>query len=87
MKRSYFRVVGQVQYDKNALASVIESKMENGTVFERYHIDASRGFICPLVQIYDKKTGKLTEEYTSSEFFFHEKTGSSGKCVPSQQKG
>jgi hypothetical protein len=41
---------------------------------QRYWIDASRGYVCPLIQFYDN-SGKLTEEWKSSDYFLHEKSG------------
>jgi hypothetical protein len=53
---------------------VVELKKE-GKLIQRYGIDPSRGYICPLIEIYDEKTGRLLSEYRSSDYFIHQKTG------------
>ncbi|GHT24120.1 hypothetical protein FACS189419_08860 [Planctomycetales bacterium] len=70
------KVTGTVWYDENinkSLAYVLESE-KNGIVVERYWIDVSRGYICPLIQFYDAK-GILNKEYRASEYFLDEKSG------------
>jgi len=65
--------VGTATYDGNTKAYIVESSAD-GKVLERYWIDVSRGFICPLVQYYDAN-GKLLSEYKSENYFLHEKSG------------
>jgi len=65
--------VGTATYDGGASAFVVESS-NNGEVFERYWIDAARGFVTPLIQYYDAD-GKLFAEYKSENYFLHEKSG------------
>lgn len=71
---SLIRSSGTKQYDENALATVIEW-VNNDIVTQRYWIDASRGYVCPLIQFYDEKSGKLIEERISKNYFLHKKTG------------
>ena len=61
-------------YDNDAIASIVDVNVE-GRLIQRYWIDASRGYICPLVQIYDEKTGRLVEEHQSKNYFLEQKTG------------
>jgi hypothetical protein len=63
-----------VKYDNDASAVVLETKMDNKLV-QRYWIDPSRGYVCPLIQVYDTKTSHLKEEYKSENYFIHEETG------------
>ncbi|MGL4944256.1 MAG: hypothetical protein ACRC46_13830 [Thermoguttaceae bacterium] len=65
--------VGTATYDGDARAYVVESSTD-GRVTERYWIDASKGYICPLIQYYDE-TGKIFSEYKSRDYFLHEKSG------------
>ena len=65
--------VGTVSYDGDAKAFIVESSNE-GKVLERYWIDVTRGFVCPLVQYYDIN-GKLLSEYKSENYFLHERSG------------
>jgi hypothetical protein len=71
----FFRQVDLIQYDDDkASASVLEYSVNNNILY-RYWIDASRGFICPLIQIYDPETGNIQEESISKNYFLHKKTG------------
>ncbi|GHT22018.1 hypothetical protein FACS189419_03930 [Planctomycetales bacterium] len=64
-----FKIKGKTQYDDNkATATVIESSAPDGTVTVRFWIDASRDYVCPLIQYFDTK-GKLLEEHKSSNYF------------------
>lgn len=65
--------VGDTTTD-GAKTYIIESKNKN-TVFARYHIVPSLGYICPLLQLYDEKTGNLIEEYIAENFIRHEESG------------
>lgn len=69
-----FILVGEESYDKDAIAKVIEVKVK-GRLLQRYWIDPSRGHVCPLVQIYNDKNGKILEEYKAMDYFLHEKSG------------
>jgi beta-lactamase regulating signal transducer with metallopeptidase domain len=69
---------GEAKYDKNAVASVIENRIKSkkGTIVaQRYWIDATRGFICPLIQQFDTSTGKISEEWKSKDYFLHSGSG------------
>ncbi|MDR1925271.1 MAG: hypothetical protein LBQ66_12950 [Planctomycetaceae bacterium] len=67
-------VVGSVSYDDGkSNAYVVESK-KNEIVNERFWIDPSRGYVCPLVQYYDNK-GVLVREFKASDFFHEKKSG------------
>jgi len=73
-KVSPFILIGQTEYDREGSnAYVVESK-QNGVIAERYWIDASRGYICPLVQYFDDK-GKIVQEFKSSDYFLEERSG------------
>lgn len=64
-----FKIKGETQYDDNkATATVVESSAPDGTVTVRFWIDASRDYVCPLIQYFDTK-GKLLEEHKSSNYF------------------
>jgi hypothetical protein len=71
---SILEIMETVKYDGNAEAIVLETKIDNKLV-QRYWIDQSRGYVCPLIQIYDPKTGNLMEEYKSDNYFIHKETG------------
>jgi predicted GTPase len=43
---------GVVLYDGGQYSAYIVESKKNGTVLERFWIDASRGYVCPLVQYY-----------------------------------
>ncbi|MDR1385934.1 MAG: hypothetical protein LBJ67_19085 [Planctomycetaceae bacterium] len=72
-KTNPLQTIGIVSYDNNSEAFVVESSVGK-IVMERYWIDASRGYICPLVQYYDEN-GKRLSEYKASKYFLHEKSG------------
>ncbi len=72
-KADLYRSAGEEEYDEGAMAYVVENCL-NGKVLQRYWIDASRGYICPLIQYYDQN-GKLQREWKSSDYFLHEKSG------------
>ncbi|MDR2439461.1 MAG: hypothetical protein LBE12_08865 [Planctomycetaceae bacterium] len=69
-----FILMNEEAYDNNAFAKVVEVKVK-GKLLQRYWIDPARGYICPLVQIYDNNTGNLVEEYISKNYFLDQKTG------------
>jgi len=56
-------------YDGRAVAKVVECRTKEGIVFQEYWIDPARGYVCPIVRIYNKESGKITEEYEASGFF------------------
>jgi hypothetical protein len=69
-----FKTVDTVWYDnKKSKAYVVEST-KNGVVVERFWIDVSRGYVCPLIQYYDDK-GILLCEYKASDFFLDKTSG------------
>ena len=43
-------------------------------MLERFWIDSTRGYICPLVQSFDEQ-GNIETECKSSRYFLHDKTG------------
>ena len=53
-------IVGEVNYDGDAIAKVIEIK-RNGVSCERYHIDGSRGYICTYMWSGNEETQRFTE--------------------------
>ncbi|GHT16816.1 hypothetical protein FACS1894189_1470 [Planctomycetales bacterium] len=69
-----FILTGEAKYDNNAVAKIIDVKVK-GNLLQRYWIDPSCGYICPLVQIYNDKTWNLIEEYKSSDYFLDERSG------------
>jgi outer membrane lipoprotein-sorting protein len=69
-----FILTKEEKYDNNAFAKVVEVKFK-GKLTQCYWIDPARGYICPLVQIYDNNTGNLVEEYISENYFLDQKTG------------
>jgi len=64
----FCRIVGNAIYDDDVKCVVLESSL-NGIITERYWIDTSRGYICPLAQLYYPDTGNIAQEYIASEFF------------------
>ncbi|GHT16820.1 hypothetical protein FACS1894189_1480 [Planctomycetales bacterium] len=67
-------VAGLVEYDSSkSRAYVVESK-KKGKVAERFWIDASLGYVCPLVQYFDDN-GSLVQEYKASNYFLDERSG------------
>lgn len=52
---------------------MIEIKYD-GCVIDRFWIDSSRGYICPLVQCFNED-GSIDREGKSNRYFLHEKTG------------
>lgn len=69
-----FEKTGTKKYDVNSIANIIESFYQ-GRVVERYWTDTSRGYICPLVQLFYTDTGKLAFEYKSENFVLHNDSG------------
>lgn len=69
-----FEKTGTKKYDNGATADILESFYQ-GKVVERYWTDSSRGYICPLIQIFYTETGKLAFEYKSENFTFHKDSG------------
>jgi hypothetical protein len=81
---STLQTIGTVVYEQGTFAFVVESK-HNNQIIERYWIDATRGYVCPLIQYYDEG-GSLTEEYKGKEFFLHEKSGLWFPAIYSEKK-
>ena len=69
---SILKIVGNTTYDEDAVALILETKV-NGKISQRYWIDRSRGYVCPLIQYYDE--ARLAEEYKSSNYVQHAQTG------------
>ncbi len=73
-----FSVVGESKYDGNSVASIVETRIKNSRsqeiVSQRYWIDQARGYVCPLVQLFDK-SGKLAMEWKSSNYFLDRQSG------------
>ena len=67
---SLYQHVRDENYDDGrAVAKVVECRTENNVLFQEYWIDPSRGYVCPIVRIFDKTSGKIREEYIASDFF------------------
>jgi len=71
-KNFSFEMAGIASYDDNKTATIVEIK-SNGQVLERFWIDTSRGYICPLIQCFDE-SGKVEKEYKSSRYFLNDRT-------------
>lgn len=67
-----FQISATEKYDGGDNADVVDI-LKDQKLIGRYWIDESRNYICPLSQSFDD-SGKLNEEYRSSEYFFHEKS-------------
>ena len=74
LKKSDYQSVGTETYDDNAQMFLLERR-KDGHLIERYGIDPSKGHICPVIQVFDEKTGHPTEEYISGNFFLHPGSG------------
>ena len=72
-KNYFFESAGTNSYDGDQTATVVEIKSGNRVV-ERFWIDTTRGYICPLIQGFDEN-GKTEKECKSSSYFLHEKSG------------
>jgi hypothetical protein len=68
-----FTFVGYRSYDDSASAMLIETET-NGKVAARHWVDASRGFICPRIELFDSR-GEKGVEWVSSGYFLHERSG------------
>ena len=68
-----FELKGHQSYDVSASAVVIES-MTDGKLAARYCVDASRGFVCPRIELFDSR-GEKEVEWVSSGYFLHERSG------------
>lgn len=72
-----YRRVGEERYDGDAVAKVVESRKKSAgkeQVLQRYWIDPARGYVCPLIELYDD-SGRVTERWKSSDYFLHEPSG------------
>jgi hypothetical protein len=72
-----YRLVGEEQYDGDAVAKVVESRKKTAgkdQVLQRYWIDTARGYVCPLIELYDD-SGRVTERWKSGDYFLHEPSG------------
>lgn len=72
-----YRLVGEERYDGDAVAKVVESRKKTAgkdQVLQRYWIDPARGYVCPLIELYDD-SGRVTERWKSSDYFLQEPSG------------
>jgi len=69
-----YQAAGTKMYDDDFQMFLVEHR-KGSRLVERYGIDPSRGFVCPVIHVYDEKTGNLVEEYVSKEFFLHASSG------------
>jgi hypothetical protein len=72
-----YRLVGEERYDGDAVAKVVESRKKTAgkdQVLQRYWVDPARGYVCPLIELYDD-SGRVTERWKSSDYFLHESSG------------
>jgi hypothetical protein len=63
-----------VSYEDGGKASKIELR-KNGKLVMGLLVDASKGYVCPLIQVFHSQTGNLQDEYISHNYFLHQKTG------------
>ncbi len=68
-----FSIAGEKEYDNGATATVLEVK-KGDKVAERFWVDASKGYICPLIEGFDLE-GDGVREIKSSNFFLHRESG------------
>jgi uncharacterized membrane protein YidH (DUF202 family) len=66
--------VSMIGYDEPLSKAFVVESSKAGVVMERFWIDASRGYVCPLVQYFTEK-GELTYEYKASKFFLEKTSG------------
>jgi hypothetical protein len=64
------KVSGEIVYDFNHRAKVIEITKE-GKLHEKYHIDASRGYICPYIEV---QSGLYSDVLESSNYIQEKNT-------------
>jgi hypothetical protein len=69
------KVTGETFYDDSKSKAVIVESSYKGKVTQRYWIDASRGYVCPMIQIYEFNSDELLEQYKSSDYFLHQESG------------
>ena len=69
-----FVIKGSAKYDGDKKATVLESYVQ-GKLVERYWIDSSRGYICPLWQVFNPETGEVINEQKAEDYFLHEESG------------
>ena len=70
-----FHYHGETKYDESNTASIVSIKKDGNDII-RLHIDSSRGNICPLVELFQVSAEGVacrSDEYSSSNFFFHSK--------------
>ena len=68
------RIVGEIEYDQGQRAVVVEV-IQNNRAILHLQCDLSRGSLFPLIKVFAEETGMLMEEYVSSDFRLHKKTG------------
>ena len=71
---SILKIVDRQPYENDATAYTIETAVK-GQVTQRYVIVPEMGYICPKIEIFDNKTGKLIQEYEASDFVLHQSSG------------
>jgi hypothetical protein len=72
-----YRLVGEERYDGDAVAQVVETRKKTAgkdQVLQRYWIDPARGYVCPLIELFDE-SGRVAERWKSSDYFLHEPSG------------
>ena len=72
-----YQLSGEVEYEPGSFAYALETKAKtkNGLqLTQRYLVDVSRAYICPLVQYYGED-GNLVLELKSKDYFMHEESG------------
>ncbi|MDR2439357.1 MAG: hypothetical protein LBE12_08320 [Planctomycetaceae bacterium] len=66
-----YKIIGTEIYDSGkGTATVLEKRTIEGNLVAIYWIDILRGYICPLIHLFDADTGHLIEEYKASDFFY-----------------
>jgi hypothetical protein len=66
-------ITGEIDYDDSAKAKVIEVK-KGDKLFEKYHIDVERGYLCPY-QYVATESGDYFIERTAKEYVVEKNTG------------
>jgi hypothetical protein len=65
-----FQIDREEKYDHGiGSATVIVSKDEKGQLVNEYWIDVSRGYVCPVIKLYDRNSAVLQREYLASEYY------------------
>jgi hypothetical protein len=64
------KIAGEITYDNNAIAKVVEVR-DGENCLEKYHIDISRGYLCPYMRYDDKG---FSFEYSARNYFQEKNT-------------